>query len=341
MATRAKLKLDHAIVDTFTVAATKTATLGQRVRLASADGEVQDCAAGEDGIGVALTTQAAGEKVGVVLDGHAIAKVKVGTGGATRGKVAIAVADGFTDMLLSNGKDTQYPAGKFLQSGVAGDLVGMLLMAGEGGRSPYATAHIRVRNVVNANVADLTAYTVAANASNNDNVLGVANDLVLLIAQTTAAQNGVYKLGTVSGGTCALTRISEMPAAAAFLKGSFIVEVTEGDLFAHTSWKNTAAGTVATDDPLFFPGRVVREAVLVAGTITITNIPILSATKTAFAINRKVANTSTATTGGYVTNGAPTPGKLGTASVEIMAAVAAGTINNADISTLEVAVINW
>lgn len=199
---------------------------------------------------------------------------------------------------------------------------------------------LRARNVVNGNVADLNAYTVASNAAVNDATLNVEGDVVLLVAQSTAAQNGLYIVGAVAGGTAPLTRHPAMFTGRVFRAEDFDIVIAAGTVFAHSRWFNSAAGTIGTNAPAFFPESVVVEAVLVAGTITITSVPILSATKTAIIPYRKVANTSTATTGGYVTNGAATPGALGTASVAVMAAVAAGTINNADISTLHVTFVN-
>lgn len=198
----------------------------------------------------------------------------------------------------------------------------------------------RVRNVLNANVADLTAYTVASNSANNDATLNVENDLVLLIAQTTASQNGIYAVGTVTAGVAPLTRLASMPSGYAFLADEFEIAVSAGTLFQHTKWFNSAAGTIGTDAPAFFPRSVTQSVALVAGTTTITNVPILSATKSGFSVRRSTANTSTLTVGGYVLNGNPTPGALGTATAEIMAAVAAGTINNADISTLHITITN-
>lgn len=206
----------------------------------------------------------------------------------------------------------------------------------------YATRVVRARNVVPANVADLAAYTVAG----NDGITNVEGDVVLLVAQTTAAQNGLYQVGAVATGTAPLTRVGVMAAGDTILAGQLLVNVAVGTLFANTQWKNTvASGVVGTNDLGFYPGRVVQSIALVAGTTTMTNVPILSATKTGFAIVRRIANTSTATTGGYGpsvggANGV-TAGPIGTASVVFEACVAAGTINNADISTLEITVINW
>ena len=207
--------------------------------------------------------------------------------------------------------------------------------------NPQMRIAVQARNVLNANVADLSAYTVAANASNNDNVLGVEGDIVLAIAQSTAAQNGLYRIGTVAAGVAPLRRLDILPSGKVIQDGQVHVSVSAGDVYSDTEWKNTAAGTVGTNDPLFFPRAVSRAVTLVAGTATITNIPLLSATKSGISLIRITANTCAATDGGYHVNGAPTAGALGTASIPVFATVLAGTINNADISTLRMTVTNW
>jgi hypothetical protein len=199
---------------------------------------------------------------------------------------------------------------------------------------------LRARNVVNGNVADLAAYTVASNAAVNDATLNVEGDVVLLVAQSTAAQNGLYTVGVVGAGTAPLTRHASMFTGRVFRVADYEVAIAVGTVFANTKWFNAAAGTIGTNTQSFVPESVTISQALIAGTMTITSIPILSATKTEVSAYRKTANTCTSTTGGYVTNGAATAGALGTASVEVMAAVAAGTINNADISTLHVTIQN-
>lgn len=195
---------------------------------------------------------------------------------------------------------------------------------------------LRARNVVNGNVADLAAYTVASNAAVNDATLNVEGDVVLLVAQSTAAQNGLYTVGAVSGGTAALTRHPAMFTGRVFRADDYDIAIAAGTVFAHSRWFNSAAGTIGTNDPALYPESVTITQALVAGTMTITSIPILSATKTAIHPVRSTANTCVATDGGYVLNGNPTPGALGTASATIMASVLAGTINNADVSTLHI-----
>ncbi len=205
-----------------------------------------------------------------------------------------------------------------------------------------------VRFVIHGNVPDLTAYVVAADAARNDNTAGSASQGVLLIGQTTAAENGLYFIGTVSGGLAPLTRNPQLPAGlvlgstAATHGVRTMVRVSSGDVFSNTMWFDTAASgsVIGATDPGYYPESVTQKVTLVNGAATIINVPILSASKTGVIPVRSTANTCAATDGGYVLNGDPTPGKLGTASVPIMASVLAGTINVADISTLHVTITN-
>ncbi len=137
MATRAHNKIQNALIQEFTVASGQVVTQGLSVKFASADDECQDCGAGEDGIGIALESGVAGAKVSIVLDGHAIVKVKVGAAGtATRGLFAITNATGFTNQAIADGTTIRNLRGKFTQSGVAGDMVGLLI----GVSTPKSTA---------------------------------------------------------------------------------------------------------------------------------------------------------------------------------------------------------
>lgn len=193
------------------------------------------------------------------------------------------------------------------------------------------------RNVVTANVADLAVFTVAG----NDGVTNIATDLVILSAQTTAAQNGPYIVGTVGGGTAALTRPDWFATGSTQKQGLQIKVGPEGTVFKNTTWQsmNAAAQTivVGTTDAKFYPLEVSGTTALVAGTFTISTVPVFSV-KSAVLLNRAAANTCAATDGGYhpTVAGATgiTPGVIGTAAVVVQATVLAGTINNADISTL-------
>jgi hypothetical protein len=132
MATRADRNLSAALIVQRTVETGQTVVVGRVVKDGNADGECQHCDDGVDAIGVVVAlgplAGAAGDKVSVaMLAGGCIIPVKVGTGGATRGKFAKCVADGVT----SATPDVATPAamnvvGYFTQTGVAGDVVGMV-----------------------------------------------------------------------------------------------------------------------------------------------------------------------------------------------------------------------
>lgn len=127
MATRPLDTTSRALIRPYVVASGQTATKGFGVVFASADNEIDDAGANGNAIGIALESGVAGATVEVALLGYAIVPVKVGTGGATRGAFAIMAADGYTNQTLGGGTTVKYPAGKFLQTGVAGDEVGLLL----------------------------------------------------------------------------------------------------------------------------------------------------------------------------------------------------------------------
>lgn len=196
------------------------------------------------------------------------------------------------------------------------------------------TSAFKARNVGPfANVANLSAFAVAG----NDGITNVAGDVVLLIAQTTPSQNGPWVVGAVSAGAAPVTRPAWWPAGGTIPAGQRI-EVAAGTVYAGTSWKamTTAAFAVDTGDPQLFPVFVAQDINLGAGTANITNVPLRGGTKTHVSVARITPNT-TANTIAYnpttITAGVPP-----TATLTVQAQVAAGTINNADLSLLRVGV---
>lgn len=135
MATRAKKKIDFAHISTYTVAATKSVTKGFPVIFSGADNEIENSGAGSDLImGVALETGAAGDRV-QVLHPVPVVPMKVGTGGATRGKKLKMAADGVTDAAAhdSSGTTDDSIVGIAMQSGVAADMIGVMPTFGNRG----------------------------------------------------------------------------------------------------------------------------------------------------------------------------------------------------------------
>jgi len=199
----------------------------------------------------------------------------------------------------------------------------------------------RARGVVFANVASLSAFTVAG----NDGLTYAEGEYVLLANQTTATQNGVYVVGAVSGGVAALTRANFMPSGG-ILKAGAVCEISEGTLFAGSSWKAMATGTitVGTNDPLFYPRVCKGILTLAAGTYTLgatEGLYLFSTTRSVVSLAQNTPNTTALTTEYCAVSASRVAGKSGTAAVVVRANIAAGTINAADVSTLDWCVTNW
>ncbi len=127
MTVRAMLDLGpSAKVKTYTVVAAGSAVEGRPVSFNTSDQEVTLTAAGAKCDGIALETKAAGERVQVLIsEGDGIVKVKVGTGGATRGLYGVVVSDGLTNSgTLGGGTTLVNVIGQFIETGVVGDVVG-------------------------------------------------------------------------------------------------------------------------------------------------------------------------------------------------------------------------
>ena len=129
MAARSNQNMTNAQTETFRVV-TGNVSRGMLGKFGAADDEVAPAAAGEQGFCVFLEDAVDGAMTTVVLlAGACIVPVKVGTGGATRGKHAVAVSNGFTDITPGGGTVAKYTNGVFMQTGVAGDFVGMIPLA--------------------------------------------------------------------------------------------------------------------------------------------------------------------------------------------------------------------
>lgn len=142
---RPQRQTQNAIVKSYVVATSQTVTVGKTVKLAS-DTTIQDAGAASDlEIGICLESTdanasgvvAAGYTVNVVLLGHAIVPMLVGTGDSTRSKKQKVASDGITDSATGGGGTTAAECvGIALESGVAGDFIGVLI----GGANSRVTA---------------------------------------------------------------------------------------------------------------------------------------------------------------------------------------------------------
>lgn len=198
------------------------------------------------------------------------------------------------------------------------------------------------RAAVTVEVADLSAFDV----TNTDAGAVVEGNTVLLISQTTTpSENGPYVVGPVTGVLAPLTRPSWF-ASGQTLSAGYAIRLTAGIVFGYTNWlayQNGLTFVVDTDDPNFYPERVVGKDTLANGTITVSTVPILG-TKSTCDIVRENALTSDLTTGGYHPtqngNNGISPGKIGTAAVIIEACIPDGTKNANDDSDIRWVISN-
>ncbi len=188
----------------------------------------------------------------------------------------------------------------------------------------------------------LTAFVVGAT-----DLTFVAGDIVLLAAQTTAADCGLYVVGTVAT-TAPLTRLATMPLGMVGQNGC-IVEVSEGTIWKGSTWKAMATTTggfvVGTNDPNFYPRVCKGTLTLSSGTYTLGSTEglfLLSTTTSPVNLTLNTAGgTVTSTVGLRAAVTSRVAGKSGTGQVIALAIVAAGTINSADNSTVDWLATNW
>lgn len=221
------------------------------------------------------------------------------------------------------------------------------LAAGGGGsaETPRAVVTSLAANTVTAGVMSYDA--VGAFGTQDGVATLVAGDTVFIQAGTTnldaAADAGPWEIQTL--GTASVVHVMRRPswwAHGSPIKQAAKIKIGgEGTLYSGSTWQSFVATgkVIGTDDPAMYPDSVTQSIVLVAGHLAVTNVPIRSATKTNYIMRRSTANTCTLTLE-YVPLSI-TPGALGTATVDVTAAVAAGTINVADISTLLFTVVNF
>jgi hypothetical protein len=241
------------------------------------------------------------------------------------------------------------PAGNAQLVGIAKSTTVLLIFpqAAAFETAPQLNIKRTVRGVALANVADLNAFTVSDNG-----ITYVEGNRILLAAQTTGAQNGIYVVGAVDAGSAPLTRAADMPTGYALPLGTVVETGPEGTEYASSSWKATATtaggAVIGTNDPLFYPRNFRKTITLAAGTYTIgagggsESLFLKSTTASMVNITR---NTAGGTLTGTVMYVAPvanrTAGIAGAAAVVVRSAVEAGTIQNQDTSTLDVLITNW
>lgn len=132
---------------------------------------------------------------------------------------------------------------------IATESLAGLLTATEKVRIRYGYGGVlRAYYAVSTNVANLASFTAS-----QDGVDGTAGKRVFLFGQSSPNENGIYVLGTVGGGgTCALTRATDMAVGAELLYGTRVV-VDQGAQWAGYEFELTSTGpcTVGSNELIF------------------------------------------------------------------------------------------
>lgn len=152
-------------------------------------------------------------------------------------------------------------------------------------------------------------------------------------------------VGKVTSGSAALTRAPDAPTGASVVNG-ISYEVSEGTLYAGTSWKAMCTGNcvVGTDDPLLYPRKVGGTVTLASGTKALgatQGLWLFSTTKSQVMVTCNTPNTVTASVGLSAPVGSRTAGKIGTAAVTINAFKTDATTDTGNVSSVDWAVHNW
>lgn len=120
-----------------------------------------------------------------------------------------------------------------------------------------------VRAVQTANIASLSG----GSPSTVDSVSISVNDRILVTAQTTTSQNGIYKVSIVGAGSNGTwVRASDANESIEVTAGMTIM-VTEGSTYADTQWKLTTNNPITLDTT----GLVFILLTSAATTLTILN----------------------------------------------------------------------
>lgn len=226
--------------------------------------------------------------------------------------------------------------------------------ANDGGTSPFkCRAVVTTLQAYGGSTTGILTETANGAISAADGVTLAVGDVVFIQEGTTnltaASDAGPYMVTALGGASAkwVLTRPSWWQTGAAIQESQVIDASGEGTLYAGTSWRAFCGKgqIVDTNDPVFWVREVTQSITLAAGTAIISNVGIRSASKSNVFLTRTATGGTVTSTIAYCPTAAGangiTAGALGTGSVVVQATVAAGTIANADTSTLAATVFNW
>lgn len=255
------------------------------------------------------------------------------------------------------------PAGDMAPSPLSSQVGVFVGLANPYAANPELPAQLSTQFKARGVVTSLQAYTgsgtnTLTETSNGawaaqDGITNAVGDVVFIQAGTTnlvgALDSGPWVITGLggAGSKWTLQRPDWWTTGAIMPIGAVIEMGGEGTLWAGTSWKSFAAvgsAVIGTNDPTFYVGRVTQTAVLVAGTVTISNVGVRSLSKSQFSASLNTnGGTLTGTVGyGVLPNvSALTAGYIGTSSIPFKAIATADAVQASDTSTINVTIMNW
>jgi len=216
-------------------------------------------------------------------------------------------------------------------------------------------------------VASLPAYTNtggtlvgnsngAITSTMADGATPAVGDIFLLEhgLAASAADAGLYQIVAVGAAGAKFQAIPapDWQVGTVLLPKTEILVGPAGSVFKNTTWVNTLAGltnVIGTASFTFFARFVTYTSALVAGIQTAgasatsgapAVMSVMSTSLTNVMTTRRTPNTATATITYQKNTAGMAAGGLGAGAASVFSTVAAGTINNADVSTMDTTVLN-
>jgi hypothetical protein len=211
-------------------------------------------------------------------------------------------------------------------------------------------AYTNVNGVLTGNANGAVTSTMA------DGATPAVGDLFLLEQGLagSAADAGLYQLTAVgsAGAKFVATLAQDWQLGNILLPGTEIHVGYRGTVFKGTTWVNTLTGltnVIGTAAFTYFPRIVTYTSALVAGIQTAgagatasapAVMSVMSTSLTNVLTQRRTPNTASTTIMYCKNTAGMAAGGLGTGAASVFATVAAGTIQNTDVSTMDTTVFN-
>lgn len=249
-------------------------------------------------------------------------------------------------------------SGRFLSLPNDGSLFMKYVVVSPASLGPSGTPDVWVSGgedplyLANYVATSLGTYTVAGQVLTvtATGALGSQDGVSPQVGDTVFVPEGLTHVTAKDAGPYVISALGDTTSSAAMARPSWwqngqnltldaTIKVNAGTLFGGSAWKCfILSGVIGTDAPAMYPDLVVQQATLSTGAVTLTNVPIRSATKSSIRFER---TTPAGTLGALYCTSGVTAGDLSTASVTMQAQTSTGAAATSDTSTGRLAIENW